>query len=239
MKLFRILVSSLLLNVALLMNVATVSAETPFETLVRFRQDYPAHMTAPQHGELLNRLAWFHKDSGMKLLGKASGNNCPTPEAVFISCDYIVWTQDAPKYSGFDILSGRDDGTTDVVAFTWGPGKEDLQGAIASGARTLVEPTLPDNGGPVTPDPTDPTEPNPGTTLPNPGLTLLQQTLNEFRQEFHEEVIRAEEERAAQRAFRTEVGIQWGKVTKFVAKYGTIIAGAVLGGRLLGGGSGE
>ena len=226
--LFTIFACSLFLN--------TAYAQTPYESLVAYRAQYPTPMaTAAQIGELLNRVAWEFRAQGARLLGKKGGSNCPTPSGVLISCDYLVH---GPSLTGHDVFQDAGPGgLTRPVQFTWGPGKEDLAGAIASGARTLVEPTLPDS----TTDPSVPTIPDPGTDVPNPGtpatpaLTLLQQTINEFRQEYHEETVKAEAERIAARAFRTEVGVQWGNIGKFVAKYGSIIAGAVLGGKLFSG----
>jgi len=85
------------------------------------------------------------------LLGKPSGNNVPQPgTGAPISSDYIVHV---PTQTGHDVLSGRDDGTTAVVPFTWGPGPEDLAGAIASGARSIVLPVMPMDGGSLPADP--------------------------------------------------------------------------------------
>jgi hypothetical protein len=134
--LFTILACSLFLN--------TATAQTPYETLVTYRSQYPVPMaTAAQIGDLLNRVAWDFRAQGARLLGKKSGANCPTPSGVLISCDYLVH---APTLTGHDVFQDAGPGgLTRPISFTWGPGKEDLAGAIASGARTLVEPTLPDS----------------------------------------------------------------------------------------------
>jgi hypothetical protein len=118
---------------------ACTNQSTPYLTLLCFREDYPDHMTASQHAALLNRVAWKYRNDGMRLLGKASGNNCPMPNGTPISCDYLVH---APSLTGHDVLSGQDDGTH-VVKFTWGPGPEPFEDAIESGSRTLVSPVQP------------------------------------------------------------------------------------------------
>lgn len=132
--LFTILACSLFLNIA--------HAETPAEALARYRADYPTPMDTAAHvAELLNRVAWDFRDQGMKLLGKETGANCPLPNGVLISCDYLVH---GPTLTGHDVF--RDSGPggpTEPRDFTWGPGAEPLAAAIASGARTLVEPLNP------------------------------------------------------------------------------------------------
>lgn len=126
------------LSIALV--AAPAFAQTPSDTLVAYRQQYPTPMTAPQAAELLNRVAWDYRAQGMRLLGKASGENCPLPTGTFISCDFLVH---APTLTGFDVISGAVGGTGSITAFTWGPGPEPLAEAITSGARTLVDPIPP------------------------------------------------------------------------------------------------
>lgn len=73
----------------------------------------------------------------------------------------------------------------------------------------------------------------PDVPAPDLSLRLLQETLNHFRQEFHEETVKAEAERAAQRQFREDDGIRWGKVAAFIARYGSTVVAALIGGKLL------
>ena len=210
-------------------------AQTPAEALATYRQQYPTPMaTAAQIGELLNRVAWEFRASGMKLLGKAGGANCPMPNGKPISCDYLVH---GPSLTGHDVFQDAGPGgLTRPVPFTWGPGPEDLAGAISSGARTVVDPILPDSvNDPSVPGPITP---NPGPSDPKLG-TLLQQTLNTLRAEFNEEAIRAEQERVKAQAFRDAVGNEYKKFGIFVAKYVLPIVGGLIGGKMLFGGQTE
>jgi hypothetical protein len=227
---------SCLISACCLLWATPVFAETPFETLALFRQQYPPVMSDAQRGELLNRVAWVYRESGMALLGKNGGANCPMPNGVRISCDYLVWTADAPMYSGHDVLSGKTDGTTAVVGFTWGPGKEDLTDAIKSGSRTVVRPILPDSSdepapGPApTPNPT----PEPVTGEIVQRLTIIEQVVAEIRQQnlLHETEEAKEREKAE--AFRQAVGHEWQKFGMFVTKYVLPVVGALLLGREIG-----
>lgn len=128
---------------------APALAQTPYDTLLAYRAQYPTPMTGPQAADLLNRVAWDYRAQGMRLLGKAGGENCPMPNGTLISCDFLVH---GPTLTGFDVMSGAQGGAGSVSAFTWGPGPEPLAEAIASGARTLVDPIQP-NGGATLPPP--------------------------------------------------------------------------------------
>jgi hypothetical protein len=58
-------------------------------TLADVRKAYPArNLTPAQLAELLNAVAL--KNPGWGLLAKDSGNNCPLPNGVRISCDWLV-----------------------------------------------------------------------------------------------------------------------------------------------------
>lgn len=74
---------------------------TPLETLTRLRATYPTPMTKPQIGELLNKTAWYWRESGLALLGKPAGNNCPTPGGVLVSCDFLVYVGTHEAYDVF------------------------------------------------------------------------------------------------------------------------------------------
>lgn len=124
---------------------------TPLDYLTSRRAAYPAVMTVEQIGALLNAVCWAYRHDGMRLLGKTGGHHVPQPRTgIAISSDYLVHE---PTLTGHDALSGRDDGTTAVVGFEWGPGPEDLRGKIASGERTLVDPVDPEPGLPDAPLP--------------------------------------------------------------------------------------
>jgi hypothetical protein len=236
--------ASWIIVAAVLLNIVwgdRASAQTPFDTLVKYREQYPSVMTDAQLGDLLNRVAWTHRAEGMRLLGKKSGAHCPTPSGVDISCDYLVH---AATLTGHDVLT--DNGTANVPpthngipkGFDWGPGPEDLREAILTGARSLIEPTLPDGAQP-TPVPT----PVPGPA-PTPGpvfdiallaarLAAIEQAVADIRQQNLVHETAEAQERAQAAAFRSAVGHEWEKFGKFVAKYGPIVAGAFFGGKLL------
>ena len=129
----------------------------------------------------------------------------------FVPEDIIMWR---PTRAHIDVMS--DSGTVPWIVHTETPSAW----TWVSCGSTPTEPT------PV---------PIPGPTDPNLG-TLLQQTLNQFRQEFHEETVRAEAERVKAEAFRQAVGNEYKKFGIFVAKYVLPLVGGVLGGKYLFGG---
>lgn len=228
----------LLFTLAVIVTAAPVMAQTtPFETLALYRQQYPVVMSDAQLAELLNRVAWVYRAEGMKLLGKAGGRNCPLPSGLRISCDYLVHS---PSLSGHDVFT--DNGTADIpptrngvlVGFTWGPGPEDLSGAIADHSRTLVDPERPDDS--TTPVPTPTPTPTPGPAPP----PAANQTLSEILQHaitieqvvadlqarnarIEGMVINHESQEAIERAkaeaFRQAVGHEYAKFFGFVGKY--------------------
>jgi hypothetical protein len=117
---------------------------TPFLTLQACRNDYPASMSAAQVGELLNKVAWEHRSDGWGVLGKSGGNNCPSPQGVPISTDYLVRPTGGGHYEGYDVLSnaGSSSFGPGPSVPTWN-GPEDLTDAIANGERTYVAPVTP------------------------------------------------------------------------------------------------
>ena len=74
-------------------------------TLQRIRREYPTPMSQAQLGELLNRVAWEHRGDGWGLLRKMSGNRCPTPQNVPVSCDFLFHL---PTLHGYDVLVASD-----------------------------------------------------------------------------------------------------------------------------------
>jgi hypothetical protein len=176
------------------------------------------------------------KRTGLKLLKKVPGQNraipqpdgtCKTPEQAPGENGYAVeYLITLPSGFGYDILgdSGGDNS----------PRWAEETNKVDRNLKNWAEPVPLNVGGGAVPTPI----PDPGTTLPNPGaLTFLQQTLNEFRQEFHEETVEAKAERVAQQEFRQKVGVEYGKFLKAVAKYGSLVAGGILGGKYIFGGS--
>lgn len=65
-------------------------------------------------------------------------------------------------------------------------------------------------------------------------LDLLQQTLIEFKKEFHDEALLANEERLQSRAFRAAVESEWKKFGLFFSKFVLPAVGGVLAGIQLG-----
>lgn len=196
----------------------TLAQTSLLPTLQQVRTEFPQDWTHEDRGTFLNKVAWTHRADGWGLLRKPGGNRCPTPQGIDISCDYLVF---GPTMQGFDVLG-------DETTPTWRVGDN-----FSTTPGRFLLPIAPNSGT---------TEPNPGT----PALGLLQQTLNEFRQEFHEETIKetaerlaAEEERKKQEEFRQKVGVEYGKFLKAVGKYGSLVAAGLLGGKFLFGGGTE
>jgi hypothetical protein len=132
--------------------------DTPLvATLRAVRAKYPELINQAQAGAILNETAWIHRGDGIVLLGKTGGNNCPQPNTgARVSCDFLV---DSNTKRGWDLLTGSPDASGPAPTGVTGQGDgEDLSGALASGARTLVSPVDPNGSGPG-PDPT----PTPGT----------------------------------------------------------------------------
>lgn len=95
---------------------APTAAQTSLlPTLQRFRSEYPTPMSPAQLAELLNRVAWEHRADGWGLLRKDSGNRCPAPQQVFVSCDFLFHL---PTLHGFDVLIASD---TDAIPAWQGP----------------------------------------------------------------------------------------------------------------------
>jgi hypothetical protein len=80
------------------------------DTLNAVRAEFPTNWTHEDRGRFLNKVAWIRAQMGepFGMLRKPSGNNCPTPQGVAISCDYLVYQT---TLNGYDVLS---DETTPV-----------------------------------------------------------------------------------------------------------------------------
>ena len=52
---------------------------TPLETLTTLRKTFPTPMSNAQLGELLNAVAWQHRQEGFGLLAKPNGAHCQQP----------------------------------------------------------------------------------------------------------------------------------------------------------------
>lgn len=87
----------------LLLLPLTASAQTSLlPTAERLRAEYPAQMSREQVGELLNRIAWEHRNEGWGLLKKTGGSRCPVAPGIEASCDILIH---APSVRHFDVLS--------------------------------------------------------------------------------------------------------------------------------------
>lgn len=100
------------------------------------RAKFPTPMTPSQLGQLLNNVAYKNRAAGWVLLGKASGNNCPSPTGPLVSCDYLVHR--GTMY-GYDVLI--DEGGAATPA--WQGPDTSIAGQVSTGARTLVDPIAP------------------------------------------------------------------------------------------------
>lgn len=100
------------------------------------RSKYGTPMTPAQLGQVLNAVAWKNKDAGWVLLGKASGNNCPSPSGTLISCDFLVHQ---PTLLGYDVFVASEGAATP----TWSGPDTSIASQVANGARTLVAPVQP------------------------------------------------------------------------------------------------
>jgi hypothetical protein len=72
-----------------------------FADVERVRALYPPVMSEDQKAELLNHVAWLHRDEGWGLLRKDGGARCLAPQGVYIACDILVY---APTAWHFDVL---------------------------------------------------------------------------------------------------------------------------------------
>jgi len=95
-----------LLAMAFWLCAAPLLAQTSLlPTLQRIRPEYPGNPSDPQVAELLNRTAWEHRSLGWGLYKKSSGQTCPAPQGVTISCDIML---NAVHKTWFDVLSDSD-----------------------------------------------------------------------------------------------------------------------------------
>lgn len=100
------------------------------------RAKFPTPMTPSQLGQLLNNVAYKNRAAGWVLLGKASGNNCPSPTGPLVSCDYLVHR--GTMY-GYDVLIDEGGAATP----SWQGPDTSISGQVNTGARTLVDPIAP------------------------------------------------------------------------------------------------
>lgn len=100
------------LLIALALLFATVPAfgqESLLSDITATRNQYPDVMTREQAAEMLNSVASRHPGWGM--LQKGSGNSCPLPNGVFISCDILIHKGSSDETSiHYDVASGADFG---------------------------------------------------------------------------------------------------------------------------------
>ncbi len=196
---------------SLLLNAAPASAQV--EVVAAVKQALEARHVSLEGPcgafEITKRVAWALRGQGYGLLEKTGGTNCQG-----YSQDYIT-LQDG---LGIDILG--DAGGDNIPSW----GMNEPPGALTGRWRAPFDP----GDGVSGPGPAQP----PVTGIES-ALNLLQQTLNEFRQEFHNESLLQNEERLAQREFRQAVKSEYAKFGMFVAKYIAPAIGALLLGRQL------
>lgn len=121
--------------------VQATAQSSLLKALETARPHYGTPMSPAEQAALLNEVAWDHRAEGWGLLAKPTGNNCPTPAGVRVSCDYLVF---APTGQGFDVLEDSEG----AGAPRWKKGDSFDRGR-------WVAPVAP-AGGPQEPPPVDP-----------------------------------------------------------------------------------
>lgn len=150
-------------------------------TLRAERAKYGQTINKAEAATILNAVAWANRADGWVLLGKTGGNHCPQPKTgIAISCDFLVHRQ---SQHGWDVLvAAPDDDTPQSSAGVncCGGSWEDLSAALASGARTLVDPV--DSGTPPVVTPPVP-EPGPPVVVVDPSaIDRLEVRINALEQ---------------------------------------------------------
>jgi hypothetical protein len=104
------------------------------DTLIAVRAEFPDNWTHEDRGKFLNKVAWIRLQKGepFGLLRKPGGNNCPTPQGVLISCDFLVYQ---PTLNGYDVLIGE-------MTPTW-PGLENPSDNFSSDPSRFLAPVAP------------------------------------------------------------------------------------------------
>lgn len=154
--------------------------------------------------------AWRLKGEGAGLLDKPNGSHCEWPlnSSNFYASDIIAY----PDGHHYDVLGSS--GELNIPAW-----QDD--GLIDTARwRPPISPIA------ITPAPA------PDGVLSR--VTTIEGVVADIRQQLLEHETAEAAERVAAADFRKQVGIQWSHVTAFIAKYGAIIAGSVLGGKLAG-----
>lgn len=103
-----------LMTLVLVCGVPTLGLAQPaslLPTVQRVRASYPTPMSPSQLGDLLNRVAWEHRQEGWGLLKKTGGSRCPAPGGVEISCDILIH---APSVRHYDVLSDAEGAATPI-----------------------------------------------------------------------------------------------------------------------------
>ena len=94
-------VAAVVVGLIVALSLSLAHGQTSLLPLLKaIRQDYGTPMSPVQIGQFLNRVA---KAGGPEwgLLEKGSGNRCPTPQGIDVSCDYLVYK---PTMDGWDVL---------------------------------------------------------------------------------------------------------------------------------------
>lgn len=102
-----------------------------------------ASCSPAQLADILNDVAWLHRDEGVGLLAKPSGNSCPQPTTgILVSCDFLV---SRPLGLGADVI-GDSDGAA-RVGFSRFSESVDLSRFVAPVAPTSSVPPSSSGGG--------------------------------------------------------------------------------------------
>lgn len=109
---------------------------TPLETLIRLRAEYPALVNKRQIADLLFRTARQWRHTNLALLGKKGGNVCPLTDGTPISCDFLIYSE---TMIGYDVLINTPDDSTPVAPAepAW-QGPFDLKAGVVDGSRWIV-----------------------------------------------------------------------------------------------------
>jgi hypothetical protein len=150
--------------------------------------------------QITKRVAWELRHEGAGLLAKPSGNNCHG-----YSMDWVVY----PDGRGSDIaVGGEFDGVTTDAS-------ED------HGKRWRP---------PLDPEDAPPPVPNPGTPVPDPGTPPIDLSGLATKEDVARVEAKLDVHEAREAAFREAVASKWKRFGVFVAKYGSLIGGAIAAG---------
>jgi hypothetical protein len=158
--------------------------------------------------QITKRVAWELRAEGAGLLAKPSGNNCHG-----YSMDWVVY----PDGRGSDIaVGGEFDGVTTDASPAWS-----LEVVEDHGKRWRP---------PLDPEDAPPPVPNPGTPVPDPGTPPIDLSGLATKEDVLRIEAKLDVHEAREAAFREAVASRWKRFGVFVAKYGSLIGGAIAAG---------